>query len=296
MEEVRLWKEEYRIGDGEIDAQHRELFRRVEALLAVAMTGDETANQRECLELLDFLVSYTVRHFEAEEALQKRQGYVSYDLHARIHRDFKNTVLAYQEKVKKDFSKETLKKLLGTLMTWLTVHVCGCDRKIVRNLPIAPEISFDGADDLIRRVTVQLLTDTYGIQINCTRTSVYKGYVEGKIFVRIIIGGEKNYVFLFGFSDEMAQTLYRKVSGMGIRNTSWPNAIEKSALIELGDILASQAVSYINQKRYTGLQWKGDLFLKEYSDPCIDISKSILLDFETDCGRLEILHCLAGKA
>lgn len=295
MEEVRLWKEEYRIGDEEIDAQHRELFRRVEALLAVAMTGDETANKRECLVLLDFLVSYTVRHFEAEEALQRERGYVGYDQHVRIHRDFKNTILAYQEKVQKDFSKETLKKLLGTLMTWLTVHICDCDRKIVKNRPIALEMSFDGADDLIRRVTVQLLTDTYGIQVNCTRTSFYKGYVEGKIFVRIIISGEKNYVFLFGFSDEMARALYRKISGMEIRNTEWPNAIEMSALIELGDILASQALSYLNRESYTGFQWRGDIFLKEYSDPRIDISKSILLDFETDCGRLEILHCLAGQ-
>lgn len=293
MEEIRLWKEEYKIGNEKIDAQHKELFFKVEDLLAMAMTGDEETNRQECLELLDFLISYTIFHFDTEEELQKELNYVSYSQHARMHSEFKNTVRAYQEKVEKDFSKETLKKLTGTLMTWLVMHVCDCDKKIMNNQPISPEMNFDGAEDLIRKVTVQLLACTYDLHIQRTRTSVYKGDIEGKIIVRNIISMEKDHVFLFGFSENMARALYRKISGMEIKNINELNDIEQSALIELSDIMSTQAMAYLDEAKSSSIESRGDIYLDEYSDSIIDINNSVLLEFETDCGRLEILYCSA---
>lgn len=296
MEEIRLWKEEYKIGNEKIDAQHKELFFKVEDLLAMAMTGDEETNRQECLELLDFLISYTIFHFDTEEELQKELNYVSYSQHARMHSEFKNTVRAYQEKVEKDFSKETLKKLTGTLMTWLVIHVCECDKKIMSNQPISPEMNFDGAEDLIRKVTVQLLACTYDLHIQRTRTSVYKGDVEGRIIVRNIIRMEKDHVFLFGFSEDIARALYRKISGMEIENINELNDIEKSALIELSDIMSTQAMAYLDEAKSSGIESRGDIYLDEYSDSVIDINNSVLLEFETDCGRLEILYCSADES
>lgn len=297
MSAFKLWKEEYRIGNEKIDEQHQELFRKVEELLSIAMTGNEAENKKECLEILAFLISYTIYHFETEEALQKAMEYVSYIEHVRIHEEFKNTVLSYKEMVEKDFSKETLKKLAGTLMTWLTVHVCDCDKKIMKNELISPDMSFDDEEDLIRRVAVQLLSGTYGVGIHRASSSMYKGYIEGKIIVRTIISVEKNHVFLFGFSEEMARGLYKKISGMEIGDMDELNSIERSALIELGDILASHALVRIDdQKKNISYEWRGDIYLNEYSDSCIDITNSVLLDFDTDCGRLEIMYCIAGTA
>ncbi|MCH5341329.1 MAG: bacteriohemerythrin [Acetatifactor sp.] len=294
MGEIKLWKEEYKIGNEKIDAQHKELFFKVEDLLDMAMTGDEETNRQECLELLDFLISYTIFHFDTEEELQKELNYVSYSQHARMHSEFKNTVRAYQAEVEKDFSKEILKKLTGTLMTWLVMHVCDCDKKIMNNQPISPEMNFDGAEDLIRKVTVQLLACTYDLHIQRTRTSVYKGNIEGKIIVRNIISMEKDHIFLFGFSGDMARALYRKISGMEIQNINELNDIEQSALIELGDIMSTQAMAYLDEAKSSSIESRGDIYLDEYSDSLIDINNSVLLEFETDCGRLEILYCSAG--
>lgn len=294
MGEIKLWKEEYKIGNEKIDAQHKELFFKVEDLLDMAMTGDEETNRQECLELLDFLISYTIFHFDTEEELQKELNYVSYSQHARMHSEFKNTVRAYQAEVEKDFSKEILKKLTGTLMTWLVMHVCDCDKKIMNNQPISPEMNFDGAEDLIRKVTVQLLACTYDLHIQRTRTSVYKGDIEGKIIVRNIISMEKDHIFLFGFSGDMARALYRKISGMEIQNINELNDIEQSALIELGDIMSTQAMAYLDEAKSSSIESRGDIYLDEYSDSLIDINNSVLLEFETDCGRLEILYCSAG--
>lgn len=292
MGEIKLWKEEYRIGNEKIDAQHKELFFKVEDLLDFAMMGDEETNRQECLELLDFLISYTIYHFDTEEELQKELNYVSYSQHARMHSEFKNTVRAYQEKVKKDFSKETLKKLTGTLMTWLTMHVCDCDKKIINNQPISPEMNFDGAEDLIRKVTVPLLARTYNMAIQRARTSVFRGDIDGKIIVRNIISLGKTYVFLFGFSEDMARSVYRKISGMEIENINELNDIERSSLIQMCDIMSSQSLAYINDGNHASLdERQGDIFMDEYSDSAIDINNSVLLEFETDCGVLEILYC-----
>ena len=294
MGEIKLWKEEYRIGNEKIDAQHKELFFKVEDLLAMALTGDEETNRQECLELLDFLISYTIFHFDSEEELQKELNYVSYPQHARMHSEFKNTVRAYQEEVEKDFSKETLKKLTGTLMTWLTMHVCGCDKKIMDNQPITPEMNFDGAEDLIRKVTVPLLARTYNMSIQRARTSVYKGDIGGKIIVRNIVNMGKNYVFLFGFSEDMARAVYKKISGMDIENINELNDIERTSLMQLGEIMSSQSLAYINDGNHSSPdECQGDIFMDEYSDSSIDINNSVLLEFETDCGRLEILYCTA---
>lgn len=293
MGTIKLWKEEYKIGNEKIDAQHRELFRKVEELLKIEMTGNEAENRKECLELLDFLLSYSIFHFEAEEEFQKEVGYVSYLQHVQLHNEFRNTVLNYKKRMEKDFSKETLKKFTGSLMTWLTIHVCNCDRKIVSNQPISPEMSFDGAEDPIRKVIVELLVATYGIAIERTDVSVYKGYIEGKIIIRTIISRGENYVFLFGFSEDMARALYKKISGMEIERIDELNTIERSALMELADIMSSHALAYIDSGKKAGLEWRGDIFMNEYSDSVIDINDSIMLDFDTECGRLEVLYCLA---
>ncbi len=295
MEQLSLWREEYRIGVEAIDAQHMELFAKVEGLLQIAMTEGEENNRKECLELLRFLIDYTVHHFETEEAFQRAQGYVSYEEHIKIHRQFKNTVLLYQEKVEQEFSKETLKKFAGTLMTWLTVHVCGYDRKIAKNQPLPSRLSFENADELIGKVVEQILGETYRISIRNVKSSVYNGYIEGKVIVRNMINGDRRYVFLYGFSMDMARALYHKISGADIARINHMDAIERSALIEIGDILSSHVLGYIGQDNRTQFEWRGgELFMNEYSDPSVDIKNSVLLEFETDCGKLEVLYCAAG--
>ena len=295
MSDIVLWKEEYKVGNLEIDDQHKQLFGKIEGLLSIIAAGDVEADRKECLEIIDFLASYTVFHFDAEEAYQREIGYVSYMEHAKIHQQFKNTVFMYKEKIEKDFSKETLDQFVGTLMTWLTIHVCVCDKKIEKNEPLdlAADITFEDVDDLIRKVTVLFLAETYNIGIKSARTSVYSGYIEGKVIVRYIVSGSKKHVFLYGFSEEMAKSLYHKISSMEIGSIDSMNDIEQSALIELGDILSSYSMAHINKEGYTHFDWKGDIFINEYSDASIDINNSVMLEFDTECGKLEILYCLA---
>ena len=59
-------------GNELIDQQHKELIDRVNKLLESCYMGTE---KRAAIQTLNFLLDYTVFHFEAEEKLQQESGY-----------------------------------------------------------------------------------------------------------------------------------------------------------------------------------------------------------------------------
>lgn len=249
-----LWKEEYKVGIDKIDEQHRQLFDKIEQLLEIAKSGDKRSNQKKCMEIIDFLVDYTVFHFNTEEALQRERKYVSYAQHVKIHTEFKNTVQAYKELLGKDFTAKTLKSFIGTMLAWLVNHVCVCDRKILKNLPLQNIESFANTESFIENVAHKLLTEMYDIPIKGVKSCIYKGNVEGAVIVRTVAEGANKHLFLYGMSDELAGILYNKISGMNLPHLDFLDELEKSALMEIGNIITTYAMSAIDESGTGGYQ------------------------------------------
>ncbi len=273
-----LWKEEYKVGIDKIDEQHRQLFDKIEQLLEIAKSGDKRSNQKKCMEIIDFLVDYTVFHFNTEEALQRERKYVSYAQHVKIHTEFKNTVQAYKELLGKDFTAKTLKSFIGTMLAWLVNHVCVCDRKILKNLPLQNIESFANTESFIENVAHKLLTEMYDIPIKGVKSCIYKGNVEGAVIVRTVAEGANKHLFLYGMSDELAGILYNKISGMNLPHLDFLDELEKSALMEIGNIITTYAMSAIDGSGTGGVQFKSDLI------------NSVILEIATDCGKIEVLY------
>jgi len=286
-----LWKDEYKVGIDKIDEQHYQLFCKMDNLLEIARSGDEDSNRKKCLEIIDFLIEYTIVHFETEEWLQREKKYVSYEQHVKIHEDFKNTVIAYKALLNKDFSAKTLKSFIGTLLAWLINHVCVCDRKIVKNIPIKEIESFVDTESFIRNVAHKLLTEMYDIPISETRSCIYKGAAEGAVIIRTIAEGRRRHMFLYGISDKLAAILYYKVSGMTLTHIEFLDEIEKSALMEIGNIITTYAMSAIEDNGKNGIRFKSDLYIHEYNDTTYNISNSVILEIATEYGKMEILYC-----
>lgn len=291
MDKVHLWKDEYKIGSEPIDSQHRELFSRIEQLLAITQTSGMDESKKECCDILDFLVSYTIRHFAAEEALQKELDYVDYRQHARLHKQFQNTVLTYKKEIEENFSKGVLKNFVGTLLTWLTMHVCICDKKIILNEPMDPRNRFGNKEELIWGTMKSFLTGIYHIPVKATKACVYKGYVDGDIIVRSMIKGHKCHLFLYGFSQDLAKTLYNKLSDLHIKDMEHLDELEQSAFIEIGDIISSQLVIRLTDENHSSFQSRGCIFTERYSDPGISISDSIFMDLYTGSGNIQLMYC-----
>lgn len=285
-----LWKEEYKVGIDKIDEQHRQLFDKIEQLLEIAKSGDKRSNQQKCMEIIDFLVDYTVFHFNTEEALQRERKYVSYAQHVKIHTEFKNTVQAYKELLGKDFTAKTLKSFIGTMLAWLVNHVCVFDRKILKNLPLQNIESFANTESFIENVAHKLLTEMYDIPIKGVKSCIYKGNVEGAVIVRTVAEGANKHLFLYGMSDELAGILYNKISGMNLPHLDFLDELEKSALMEIGNIITTYAMSAIDESGTGGVQFKSDLYVHEYNETDYNIINSVILEIATDCGKIEVLY------
>lgn len=285
-----LWKDSYRIGNAEIDAQHRQLFDKTEYLLNITKSGDADLKRQEALETVDFLVSYTARHFATEEALQEQIHYISREQHARIHAQFVNTALAYQKKLREEYSENLLGHFVGTLMTWLVMHVCDCDQKFMRDEPLQHDFSATKSGEIIQSVLKHILTDMYNIEMQTITPCMYKGYVEGKVFVyTAAIAGKQRYAFVYGMSEQLTKKLYRSISGSDILHIDKLNLIEQSALMEMGDIISSYILCADESNKLNKLKMQNSIFMGECVTEKLKFKNNLLLNIQTDCGTLEVL-------
>lgn len=121
-----LWTDELATGVREIDEQHKEMFRKINELLDACHQGrgHETVG-----EVLDFLDSYSRKHFQLEEQYMLDYGYPEYQQHKAHHREFISNVA----EVKRRFQAEgpgvhivviTNRVLAG----WLNSHIRKVDK------------------------------------------------------------------------------------------------------------------------------------------------------------------------
>jgi len=130
MENIKgmVWEEKWAIGDKLVDLQHQELLKLLNELL-FACTDETMVDYIP--NALNFLVQYTVTHFDDEEALQKECGFPYYEEHKKMHEDLKVTVGKLVAKYKKSGSSLELRDdLNNVLVTWLANHIEVEDHKI----------------------------------------------------------------------------------------------------------------------------------------------------------------------
>ena len=127
-----LWKGRYELGVPEIDAQHKELFRRVESFLKVLRSGDCWEEKIPAInETLEFMKKYVVEHFRDEENYQLSINYPLYEEHKQMHVDMVNYVLEVSKKYEESGNDEELMQQFGgRLLAWLINHVASADQHI----------------------------------------------------------------------------------------------------------------------------------------------------------------------
>lgn len=115
------WTQDLAVGVKIIDEQHKEIFRRVDALLEACKAGK---GKDAVGGMLTFLEDYIVEHFAAEEAIQMQYAYPSYNAHKQEHERFIQSV----DELKKKFEKEgpslmTVLETNRTVVDWLVKHI-----------------------------------------------------------------------------------------------------------------------------------------------------------------------------
>ena len=122
------WNDIYKLGNEQVDLQHKKLFELVNDLIASCTNGSDLA---KLSDTLNFLVNYTIRHFHYEEELQLRHNYPEYDSHKKLHEEFKKTVGELVARFHENGSSARLSADINkVVIRWLISHIQREDKKI----------------------------------------------------------------------------------------------------------------------------------------------------------------------
>jgi hemerythrin len=122
------WNEDLSVGILSIDAQHQELFRRVNRLFAACAEGRA---ESEVAETLRFLSAYVLEHFADEEAAMTRSTYPEAAEHTRQHRELMSRLAQLDSRYTADGPRlDLILAVNRTLVDWLNLHIRRSDRKL----------------------------------------------------------------------------------------------------------------------------------------------------------------------
>lgn len=113
------------VGVPKIDAQHRELINRLNAVISM---GVKSVSAEETQKTLNLLEDYVVRHFSDEEVIQKQSGYPKYEWHKTQHQLYVGEI----RKLKRTFaangasSRFTL-DMNNSIIEWIVRHIKSAD-------------------------------------------------------------------------------------------------------------------------------------------------------------------------
>ena len=125
-----VWNPDWETGFQMIDDQHRELFRRVDALMSAIHMDDA---KQTVPGLLNFLADYVVQHFQAEEAEMITAQYPGLVAHQQIHEEMRGKVAAMLQQFETDPTCIT-DDVLEFITEWLVLHINGVDRQMAHHL------------------------------------------------------------------------------------------------------------------------------------------------------------------
>ncbi len=136
MQQLEWTEHAYGTGVAEIDQQHRELFDRVNALLA-ACAGSKP--EREVRLTLDFLSQYVITHFLFEEKWMRTHGCTGCAENEVAHRQFVDKLSVLKDRHRRDgVAPNFLEELSRFLLRWMGDHV---ERVDVAHLRMATSVS-----------------------------------------------------------------------------------------------------------------------------------------------------------
>ena len=124
------WNESLSVGFGKMDEEHQRLVDMVNNLDDALSSGQDSAMVGE---LLDDLISHTLRHFHHEEHLMQAYGDPEYIAHKIEHTKLTRAAMDRQVQFLEGHP-EAVSELLPFLKEWLTEHIHGIDAKTGRFL------------------------------------------------------------------------------------------------------------------------------------------------------------------
>ncbi|MDR1216892.1 MAG: hemerythrin family protein [Treponema sp.] len=126
------WNDSLLTGNALIDSEHKELVKAINAFFdacARKIDGDEFQ------KILNFLNSYTIKHFSDEEQLQVKYKYPDYEKHKKFHETYKETVRKLMhEFIMKGINDELITRARHDIGEVIVTHIKTEDRRLATHI------------------------------------------------------------------------------------------------------------------------------------------------------------------
>lgn len=187
-----VWNNRYEMGIEFIDKEHRQLFSTINKLLKIS--EDEEKSEWACREGVKFLKNHSLEHFEHEEAYMQSIDYGEYEIHKRLHDDFKDKTLPALESEMEEmkYSPESIRHFLGVCIGWIISHTLTEDMAITgRTKSKWADIPHEHEQDAMEQTIVQLMQDIFRLKAKMI-SEQYGGQDFGKVICcRFVYRGQE---------------------------------------------------------------------------------------------------------
>ncbi len=131
------WNDEFALGIGIIDDQHKKLIERAASFSRAVEKGDKSGIG----DTVNYLIAYAIQHFGAEELIMIRNRYDRFKEHRDEHSWFIKEVYDVNCRMADPgaFSQQELTDLRDFLVHWVLDHIMQKDRDIARCLASGQE-------------------------------------------------------------------------------------------------------------------------------------------------------------
>ena len=125
-----VWQDRFNIGVESIDREHKKLFSILNKMLRYRDQPDKM--EWVCREGIKYFKDHAMRHFTDEEAYMASIGYEGFEMHRKVHDNFrKNTLPALERELDQtSYSADAINHFLGVCAGWLVGHTLTEDSAI----------------------------------------------------------------------------------------------------------------------------------------------------------------------
>lgn len=227
-----VWNKRYEINIDFIDKEHKQLFTTMNKLLTIIENREK--GQWVCKEGIKYFNNHALEHFAHEEEYMRSIEHSEYDIHKRLHDNFRNNTLPALEKEleETDYSKDAIRHFLGVCIGWMISHTQTEDQAIVgKRMSKWANIPHEEEMDALEQTIVQIFKDMLRLKTK-TVSRQYEGEDFGKVMCyRFLYRGEKKekWEIVLCFEEKLLlkivsdtlNTQYLKVDDMVINITRY---------------------------------------------------------------------------
>ena len=237
------WNDRYKLGIDFIDKEHKILFSTMNKLLTIS--EDDDKSEWVCREGVKFLKNHSFVHFEHEEAYMKSIDYKDYEIHKRLHDDFRDKTLPALEQEMEDmgYSTESVRHFLGVCIGWVISHTLTEDMAILgKTRSQWVGIPQEQEQEAMAQTIVQLIQDIFHLKAKMI-SEQYGGQDFGKVVCcRFIYKGKekKRWEVILIYEEQL---LLKIMSG--ILNMDYPKIDDMA--INVGRYISRQFMERVRE-------------------------------------------------